>query len=214
MRHPHGLRAAAGGVTAGITFIAVGTGTNSGATVVANKPTGTDVDDLMVAFMCNNAAGGRLWSPPSGWTAVVNQNASPNISVCYKVAGASEPSTYTWTLSGSATSNVIVIATYRGAVYDTVGTISTALSGSVQTAPAITLAASNSTILAFFCSSDGATWSSPSSGLTSRFSFSAGPGLVLYSEDNLASGSTGTRSATISATTGNEGCLLVGIKPA
>jgi hypothetical protein len=211
MRHPHGLRAAAGGA-ANITFIASAKSINS---FTINKPTGTLEGHLMVAFLNTDSTQGRTWTPPSGWTETLDPAIAPSITVCYKVAGASEGASYTWTLSGPGNASGI-ICTYANAVWDTVGTMSTTNASGVQTAPAITLAASGSTLFAYFAATGASrTWSSPSSGLVlvDENTTSTAPDFILYSQANVGSGSSGTKSATINTTTGNLGCVLAAIKP-
>jgi len=214
MRHPHGLRAAVGGAVApAITFVASAKATGN-ASVTINKPTGTANNDLMIAFVFMDSGLNRTWTPPSGWTEVLDMNSPPNITVAYKIAGASEPANYTWSPSGTG-GCAGTIVTYSNASYDKIGTVSTTMVGSVQTASGITLAASGSTLFAFFCNSNtGVTWSSPTSGLSSLVSNSTTYGsYVLYSQDNVGSGATGDKSATVSSTSGERGYVLVGIKP-
>jgi len=208
------MQGASGSGTA-IEFVASAQAQNAGgSTVDISKPTGTQQGDLVVALCA--AATGRTWTGDTGWTEVIDQGSAPSIRVAYKLAGASEPANYTFTLSASTNASGVVV-TFRNAAYDTVGTISTTASGSIQTAPAITLSSSSSAILALFAHDvNSRTWSSPTSGLVSTATDSDGnnPSWALYRELNLSSGSTGTRSATCSNVTGNIGCLLVGIKPA
>lgn len=205
----------ASGIGAAIEFVASAQAQNANAlTVVISKPTGTQQGDLLIGLCA--AATGRTWTGDTDWTEVIDQGSAPSIRVAYKIAGASEPASYTFSLS-SATNASGVIVTFRNAAYDTVGTIRTTASSSVQTAPAITLSSSSSAILALFAHDIGSrTWSSPTSGLvsTATDSDANNPSWALYRELNLSSGSTGTRSSTVSNVTGNIGCLLVGIKPA
>lgn len=208
------MGAAGTGGAAAIEFIASAQQQNSNSLYLSiSKPTGTQQGDLMIAICA--AAANKTWTGPTGWTEVIDQGTAPSIRVAYKVAGASESSSYDFTLNTAGNASG-VIATYRNASYDTVGTISTTVSGSVQTAPAITLSSSSSAILAFFAGDQNSrTWSNPTSGLvsTASDSDSTNPSWALYRELNLSSGSTGTRSATVSSISANNGCILVGIKP-
>src|ERR1044072_491510 len=68
-------------------------------TFVVNKPTNTAQGDVM--FTMVNTFNGAPPSIPSGWTLVTNQNnATPSLGtyIYWKVAGGSEPSTYSWGL--------------------------------------------------------------------------------------------------------------------
>lgn len=209
------LMQGASGGTGAVEFVASAQAQNSGSsTLVISKPAGTQNGDLMIA-LCTSAAA-RSWTDATGWTEVIDQNASPSIRVAYKVDGGSEPASYTFTLSASNNASG-VIATFRRAAYDTIGTISTAQSSGTQTAPAITLSFSSSAILAFFAHDTASkTWSSPTAGLisTATDSDATQPSFALYRQLDMAAGSTGTRSATVNASANNFGCILVGIKPA
>lgn len=71
--------------------------------VTLNKPSGVVEGDLMVMDLSLNSSSGSIMTPPSGWTVVYDAtnlvDQSPGImrgSFYYKVAGANEPSTYTF----------------------------------------------------------------------------------------------------------------------
>jgi len=217
MRHPHGLRAAAAaGAGREIEFIASAQtqNTTTVAGLVINKPTGTQQGDLMIAIAGTDSRAARTWTQPSGWNEVRDQNGGTNLMVSHYIAGASEPGSYTFTVSAPSITSGIII-TYRNAAFDVVGSIATGASMLVQTASAVTLTESASTLLAFFAEvGAGRTWSSPTSGLISLATDSDGaaPSWALYSEANVASGSTGSKSATCSVGT-TFGCFLLGIKP-
>lgn len=206
----------AAGSSKAIEFVASAktSNSNSSTTLVIDKPTGTQEGDLMVAIACvdNNS---NTWTQPAGWNEVADQGAGTAIMASHYIAGASEPSSYTFTFSAGRRLSGIII-TYRNAAYDTVGSISTTQSSGIQTASAITLAQNSSELLAFFANSGrDVTWSNPTSGLASVDvdSDNENPSWALYSESNVASGSTGSKSATCSVTNQDFGCFLLGIKP-
>lgn len=212
------MQGASGSGVAAVEFVASAktSNTTTGATLVINKPTGTVQNDLMVALYVTNN-GQELWTPDTGWQEIIDQNSPPGLSASYKVAGASEGSSYTFTNAANNRILTGVILTFRNAVYDTVGTISTTHTLGVQAAPAITLASNNSAIVAFYCRASGSlTWSNPTSGLVSADSDSdaSAPSFAVYYQLNMSSGSTGTKSATISTSGSGMACILVGIKPA
>jgi hypothetical protein len=94
-----------------ISFVASATqATNYGGTsIVVNKPTGTTSGDVMIAVL------GGTPATLSGWTllgSAAGGSSMKTVRAFYKVAGASEPTSYTWTISSSATQ--AFIATYRG----------------------------------------------------------------------------------------------------
>jgi hypothetical protein len=204
----------AAGVSTAIEFIAaVNLETIGGATTFTiNKPAGTAQNDLMLLFIV--ASTGVSWTPPSGWTEVLDTG---GILIAHRTAGDSEGSSYTATSSGSA-NYAGAILTYRNAAYDTTGTLSTTQNSNIQTASSITMTQSDSTLLALFTSrSTSLTWSSPTSGLSSLRVSGAGlptPSWALYSQSDVSSGATGDKSATASSTPGTPACLLFGIKPA
>lgn len=98
------------------TFINIGTFDSSSATsVVIPKPTNTAENDIMFAVV-NRADSQTFTVVPTGWTSIALSNLlgfSVDWQLFYKVAGASEPSDYTWTKSGIGKSRGIIV-TYRG----------------------------------------------------------------------------------------------------
>lgn len=210
MRHSNGLRAAAGNKAIALintSFVSLSNNT----AITGNKPANTNENDLLIAILADYI--NRTYTPPSGWTEVLDNG---RLNICYKIAGASEPSTYTWTPS-AGTRSCLLICTYRNAAYDTIGTVSTTVSGTTQTAPAITLASSGSTLFAVFAaaSSNNLSYSNQTAGLNVLLSDSDSntPSMTVYTQDNVSSGSTGNKSADASATPINPSCVLFGIKP-
>lgn len=86
----------------------------SGTSVTANKPTGVVSGDLLLAVFTNN---NQTVTRPSGWTQLFYTSASTGNSwstgVYYKVAGASEPSSYTFSVP-SAFPLVLSITAWSG----------------------------------------------------------------------------------------------------
>jgi len=88
-----GFRAAAqAGVISGVTSLTI------------NKPTGTTSGDVMIAAIAFRPYNATL-TAPSGWTLIrkTSQSVGNNLAqaIYRKVAGASEPASYTWTLGSS-----------------------------------------------------------------------------------------------------------------
>lgn len=212
----------ASGTNAGILFYVYASGTTplfinsattqNGATstsLVINKPTNTQSGDLMIAFMSSDSTA-TTWTGDTGWTEVADQNAAPNLRVAYKVAGGSEPASYTFT---AAASRVLAgsILTYRGASYDAIGAIASGASPITATGPT---AASNYCKLLGFATRGAAsiTVTAPSS-MTTRVTQNdaTAPSYVLADETVLA-GATGNRSFVVGSTTAVAGILLT-IKP-
>jgi hypothetical protein len=209
MRHPHGLRAASADKL--LEFVALSTATIDSTTLTINKPTGTVQGDLLIAIVF--ADPNATWTGDTGWTEVVDQGTAPSLRVAYKVAGASEASSYTFISSASGLIGGAIL-TYKNALYDTIGAIQTGTSGGVQTAPSITLAESASTLIAVFARGQTTSWSAPSAGLSLLTTQTVvRPTWAIYHQIDLPSGSTGTRQATPANTAGSLACVLIGIKP-
>src|SRR5678810_1476683 len=95
--------------------IAFRLGVNEQTGVTCNKPTGTVSGDVMVAHLIDE--GNHTITPPSGWTQIDNQLVTSGSSIraasFYKVAGGSEPSSYTWTITGHTYTEIDIIS-YSG----------------------------------------------------------------------------------------------------
>jgi hypothetical protein len=76
------------------------------ASISIAKPAGTAQGDLLLAIISHQSGAAVSMTPPSGWTTVPNADYSDanntRIHAWYKFAGASEPSSYTFTMSGSS----------------------------------------------------------------------------------------------------------------
>lgn len=90
---------------------------NSSVSAVVNKPTGVVANDIMFAYIMHNNATDRLNSIPAGWSPVGatgrHKNGNANQALYYKVAGVSEPASYTFGLSANSRFAVTINA-YRG----------------------------------------------------------------------------------------------------
>lgn len=86
----------------------------SSSTLVINKPTGLAVGDLMVSVVSGNTATG--FTPPSGWTELVDDGTTTPTAVAYKVATSGDvaASDFTWSC-GSATDSGGCIIRISGA---------------------------------------------------------------------------------------------------
>lgn len=81
---------------------------NTGTTITCNKPTGTASGDLLILQLTEVETSGNpllTFTPPSGWTLIRTDGTSLLTRSCqsaiyYLVAGSSEPSSYTATISG------------------------------------------------------------------------------------------------------------------
>lgn len=142
-------------LTPGVAHAAIGfvaaTSANNGAgskTLVINEPTGVAQGDVMLATVTVTGTGAP--SAPSGWTVVKSTSGTAlRQATYYKVAGASEPSSYSWSWSSSRAASGGIID-YSGvnqtAPVDATASASGA-SGNAEAA-SITTSAANDRVLA------------------------------------------------------------------
>jgi hypothetical protein len=113
--------------------------------LVINRPTGTVSGDLLISVMFANGAG--TWTGDTGWTEVLDSGLSPSLRVAYKVAGSSEPASYSYVFSNGTPELGGYILAYRNAVYDLIGTETRATS-STSTAVGVTPSGTGRTAIA------------------------------------------------------------------
>lgn len=108
-----------------ITFIGAATtaAATASTTLTLTKPSGgVTTDDLLVGYVVQYPGTGGtqvVVTPPSGWTLIrdifSNRNNPFQLSVMYKFATGSEPSTWTGSFGTSRDSRIFITAAYRGA---------------------------------------------------------------------------------------------------
>ncbi len=199
--------------------------------LIIPKPTGTVIGDVMVATVMARPVG-VTFTAPSGWALVrsTSQSTGPSIKFVsyYKVAGAAEPSNYTWTLGGSLSAGAAGgILTFSGVDATTPvnveGGNTTAL-GYTHTANGVTTTTAN-TMLVSSHGFPSASPFTPPTGMTESVDRSSLPtpdtvGVTL--EMNYvaqpSAGATGNKSATASgsgSTDQGEGAAhILALKPA
>lgn len=116
-------------------------------------PGSLSAGDLMMAFITYNSGGLSVITPPAGWNGIngEDQFTGPGSEAYYKVATASEPSTYTW-LFGVATSATISIIHLTGSDPVTpirTSNISSAFSNTTCTFPTLTGVQATDMVVAF-----------------------------------------------------------------
>lgn len=87
---------------------------------VINAPSGIVSGDLLLLFIQTDSAGGNAYTMPSGWTELLDVRETTNrvlAGMAYKVAGGSEPSTYTVTTDSNVAN--VAAAIYRISGADT-----------------------------------------------------------------------------------------------
>ncbi len=205
------------------TFVAVetaGGSYTSGSTIDLPVPSTTDTDDLMLAQIAYSATGGGIVTPPAGWTEIDTLGANGITQALYwRVATASEPAQYSFTLSSGSTDTAAGSIT----VYDGVDTASPIdasngqanSSGAAVTAPSITSTVDSATLIAFFAVRDDGVVTPPG-GMNERADVTSAAGgapadevIAASADDTLgAAGAAGPRTATVAATAGSIGHLV------
>jgi hypothetical protein len=152
------------------------TGNNGGGatTLTINKPTSLISGDLLLASITYDKGANTTISSPTGWTPIRATNNGLNVGIAtyYKFAGASEPSSYNWTISPSRTA-VGGIVVYTGVEpINPIDTTSDASGhSSSASAPSIITTEANEVIVAVFGIDDNRTFSTPT-GFTEKFDVS------------------------------------------
>ena len=188
-----------------------GTAVGTSSSVSITKPTGVASGDLILALMESSGPSGLgLPTPPAGFTTIDSRTDTPAgqsaAVVAYKVAGGSEPASYTWTQGANSTFNVWSCIALRGqdgtTPIDAHGTaFSTTTSVSVAALTASVAGDALVLLLTDINDVDVSTWPS---GVSENASASnpAGNGVVCGTKLSLASGSTGALAMTMAAAPG------------
>ena len=147
---------------------------HSASTLSIAVPAGTLAGDVMIAAIATTPSTGTGITAPAGWTLIkaVNQasGSGSRISTFYRVATATEPASYTWTLTTSHTGAVGGIVSYSGVdnsnPIDVSASAATA-SSSTHTAPTVTTTLANDMLVTVHEYASAATWTPPT-GMTER----------------------------------------------
>jgi RHS repeat-associated protein len=187
-------------------------------TVVVAKPAGVTTNDVLLAAV--TVRGAPTITAPTGWTLIRSDASGTTITqATYRhVAGASEPSTYTWTLGSAVSSAVGTIDAYSGVSTTTPVDVSggqTNTSSTSVTAPSVTTTVANDMVVGFFGTANDATFT-PATGTTERSDTLAHGTADISAESadviKATAGATGTKVATASKAAINVG-QLVALKP-
>lgn len=189
--------------------------------MTATKPSGVVSGDLLITALVTQATSTSLSIVTlSGWT-LIRQSAigganDKQHAVYYRIAGGSEPSTWTWTLSNGGATTYWSNAVSRITGIDTTNPINisgiqaNASSASV-TAPSITTTVNDCLLLFTGADTNGRTYTAPT-GMVEKWEDRVNgtfddshSGAV---ETLTTAGATGTRAATLNAATINVGCLI------
>lgn len=153
------------------------TTTTTGSDVALDVPAGVGTGDLMIACLVHENDTGNTWTPPSGWTLRVDEQATggtpgspPTLSIWYRFASGEEPASYTW--SASVANGLIgALVAYRGVdsstPFDASDVAATGASGEVDPG-SITTVTDGAFVVAVGFADDDTSWSALSSGYNSR----------------------------------------------
>ena len=122
------------------------------ATVIVNAPTGIVAGDLLVSCLALNGSSVSATGVPAGWSPIasVASIANPRIYGYYRIAGASEPTSYQWTLTASV-ANSAGIARYSGVntsqPLDGAAGTATGTSSTTAALPSVTTSVANARLI-------------------------------------------------------------------
>ncbi len=127
---------------------------SSSVSAVVTKPTGVIQNDIMFAYIMHNNSTDRLSTIPTGWTQIGrHKNGNANQALYYKVAGASEPASYTFGLISSSRL-AVTINVYRGCFnllnpIDTISNTGYVVNNTTYRAASMTLPSQYTTVIIF-----------------------------------------------------------------
>jgi hypothetical protein len=166
-----------------------------------NKPP-VQTGDVMIASIAVNGGTAATVTAPTGWTQIARTDNDINVALIsyWKVAGASEPPSYTWSVN-AATTIVGGITPYSGV--DTSNPIDIAIGNigfgtSASTSPGMTSAA-NEEVIAVFATNVNKTFSTPH-GMAQKYNFThgaMGPEIANFDTLQPSSGAISKKSANI-----------------
>lgn len=144
------------------------TGSNTSSSVNVNKPSGVVAGDTLLALHVNEF--GFSGGLPSGWSQIYAASTSFGARVAVRIAGASEPSSYSFGGNfGGVRQNVIVIAVSDADPDLQTIEAGSSGSGSTITAPSATAARGDAFVVRYAVAADGNSITfSPPSGHTER----------------------------------------------
>src|SRR5829696_4951601 len=177
------------------------TGSATGATSVSvTKPTGVQANDLLVAHVMVT---GNVTATiaGSGWTAVTSGTAANTVTQAsfYKIAGGSEPASYSFTWTGSQAAAAIVTAYYgvkSSSPFDLSSAIASTNNTTSVTAGTLTTTANDDIVLAFFGSASNSTYTPPASWNERGDVGTTGISASTDDQINVTAGATGNAVAT------------------
>ena len=186
---------------------------------MVNAPTGVVAGNVLVSCLALNGGGVSASGIPTGWLPIasVTSITNPRVFGYYKLAGASEPASYTWTLTSSGYANSAGIARYSGvsATSPLDGPASSAASATTSTSailPGVTTSVANTKLIGCMAANASALVITPPSGMTEAWNL-AGKRQEFADQTLAAIGASGTRTWTFGSARAWAG-WLVALRPA
>lgn len=184
--------------------------TSSGTSLTLVKPSTMVSGNVIIAQVVVSAATVVI-TPPSGWTLIRRDQTSSAIALAsyYKVAGASEPSSYVWNFGSSVNAGGGV------ADFDRVNTTNPInassgqyIAGPSMTAPSISTTVANTMLIYMGAVNVSASLTAPS-GMTTQWNTTFSNNTAFMStQSNSLAGNTGTRTVTVPTTNGTAAQLI------
>lgn len=129
------------------------------ADLVINKPANTAEGDLLIAVIVQDTGTTPTVTLPDGWTLLHDLDAASSLTtVAYKVAGASEGDSYTFTNTDTYKAGIVSRFTKSGGTWDIEASSEATASGDVTTGSVT--ATNNSMLILCFGSDDAGTFTS------------------------------------------------------
>jgi hypothetical protein len=185
---------------------------NSGTSLVMNTPAGTQQNDLMLVVLGYNTTGGTI-TAPSGWTLTSTNGSSGSSLWSYRrIAGASEPASYTWTISAAISASAWE-GSYIGVDTTTpVDVINgSGESGTTHTTPSVTTTVANDLIIAAYSVVGIATLTTPT-GMAAEGTVTVSPtnpnSLAVFDTIQSNAGATGGKATTSSVSSQSANQIL------
>ena len=195
--------------TAVPTYVGENKSSTTGSSLSITLPTGTQAGDLIIAVLTGASSGSCVWTLTSGWTS--GFTSSNALAVYYRYAIAGEPSSYTFSMTGSTGGSGYLLSYRQASAHVFAGSYS-----SGTTLAAITTTVNNSIILAAARHGiSGSTVTITTSGYTTIDSYSGtspGMGSTVASKTLATAGSSGTATVAYGGA-GSGGGILFSIRP-
>jgi len=194
---------------------------NSLQSITINKPAGTAQGDALVAIISHQSGSNRSMTAPAGWTAIagtdVYEGTNAHIHAWYRVAGASEPASYTFTITGGdgrdTAGGIIAISGANQAtpINASAGQSNGSTSSTSVPAPSITTTMPDTLLIYAGSGATAASYTAPGNMAEQFDRTTSGTykvSIEAATQSLAASGATGTRTALASTSMRSVGIML------